>query len=692
VSNLKIMKRIYIILLLLAPVAVMAQVKIDRTKAPKPAPAPKIQISDPATFTLPNGLRVFVVQNTKLPRVSATLTIDRDPLVEGEKSGITSLAGSLLTRGTKTKSKAELDEAVDFLGADLSGSSTSVSISSLKKNFPQVMQLMAEVALQPSLSSEELEKVRKQMITGLQSAKDNPSSISENVVNRLVYGKDHPYGDIETEATVKNVTLTDVKNYFNTYWKPNIAYLVFVGDISAAEAKTLATKYFSNWKRGDVPKKQFAQPKAPAKTYVAVVDRPSSVQSVISLVAPVELKPGSANAIPSSVMNEILGSSSGRLFANLREKHGFTYGAYSSTRPDKLVGQFNANASVRTEKTDSALAQFLYEFNRLRSEPIPAEEVARMKNYLSGSFARSLEQPSTIANFALNIARYNLPKDYYRNYLTNLANVTGEDVQKMANTYVQPGNLHIVIVGNAKAITGLEKYGEVRYFDIYGNEITKPTEKKIDPSVSVESIIQKAIDAVGGEKKISEVKDILMTGNMSIMGTDINYTQKIVFPSAYSSELEVQGMVVQKDMISNGKYTRIAQGAEQPVDDKAKEEMNERAAFFTDLYMKKNNYKFTLKGLETVDGKDAYAVEVTSPLGRTFTNYYDAKSGYKVKTSAERETPMGPLTVQTFYKKYDEWKDVKIPTKIFVDLGRFTQDIDLKEVKVNSGLKAEYIK
>jgi predicted Zn-dependent peptidase len=670
----------------------MAQVKIDRTKAPKPAPAPKIQIADPATFTLPNGLRVFVVQNTKLPRVSATLTIDRDPLIEGDKAGLTSLAGNLLTRGTKTKTKAQLDEAVDFLGADLSGSSTSVSVSSLKKNFPQVMQLMAEVAFQPSLSAEELEKVRKQMLTGLQAGKDNPSAISANVVNRLVYGKDHPYGDIETEATVKNVSLTDIKNYFNTYWKPNIAYLVFVGDITAAEAKTLATKYFTNWKRGDVPKKQFNLPKPPAKTYIAVVDRPASVQSVITLAAPIELRPGTANAIPSSVMNEILGSSSGRLFANLREKYGFTYGAYSSTRADKLVGEFNANASVRTEKTDSAIAQFLYEFNRLRSEPISAEEVARMKNYLSGSFARSLEQPSTIANFALNIARYNLPKDYYRNYLTNLANVTGDDVRNMANTYVQPGNMHIVIVGNAKAITGLEKYGEVRYFDIYGNEIAKPSEKKIDPSVSVESIIQKAIDAVGGEKKISEVKDILMSGSVNLMGTEINYSQKVVIPSAYSSVLELQGMVLQKDLLSNGKYTRIAQGAEQPVDEKGKEELDERAAFFTDLYMKKNNYKFELKGIEAVDGKDAYVVAVTSPSGRTFTNYYDTRSGYKVKMSVEKETPMGQLTIQTYYKKYDEWKDVKIPTKLFVDLGRFTQDIDITEVKVNSGLKAEDIK
>ncbi len=686
------MKRIYIGLLLLTPVLSMAQVKIDRKKAPKPAPAPKIQIPDPATFTLANGLKVFVVQNTKLPRVSATLTIDRQPFVEGEKSGLTSLAGSLLTRGTQAKSKAELDEAIDFLGASLSGSSTSLSVSSLTKNFSQVIELMAEVAFNPAFSADELEKIRKQMLTGLQQAKDDPGAISTNVVNKLVYGKDHPYGDIETEATVKAVTLADIKSYFNTYWKPNIAYLVFVGDITPTDAKTLAEKYFSNWKSGQVQTKTYTQPKAPVKTYIAVVDRPASVQSMIKLITPIDLKPGSTNAIPSSVMNELLGSSSGRLFANLREKYGFTYGAYSSTSANKLVGSFSASASVRTEKTDSAIGQFLYEFNRLRTEPIGAKEVSQMKNSLSGDFARSLEQPSTIANFALNIARYNLPKDYYSNYLTNLSKVAPADVQKMANTYVLPNNLHIVIVGNAKSITGLEKYGEVKYFDIYGNEIVKPTEKKVDPSVTVESVIQKAIDAIGGAKAISAIKDITLTGTASVAGNELNVTQKVIVGSGYLSLLEVQGMTLQKEQLRNGEYAKTLQGASQPIDDKAKEELNEKAAFFTELYMKDKGYKFTLNGIETLDGKDAYVVEVKTPAGRTITNYYDVAKGWKVKTSIVRETPMGNSTIQIYIRDYDERKDVKIPVKLTYDLGRFTQDINFKDVKVNTGLTADDLK
>ncbi|HEX8316380.1 MAG TPA: pitrilysin family protein, partial [Flavisolibacter sp.] len=443
------MKKSIIFLAALLPLSLLAQV--DRSKAPQPAAAPQIKIGTPATSTLPNGLKIFVVQNTKLPRVSATLSFNQDGIVEGDKTGLTSMAGALMRRGTTKMTKAQLDEEIDFLGGNISTSAFGASASSLRTNFPKIIALMSDVVLRPSLPSSELEKIRKQNMSALQANKDDPGAIADNVVNRLMYGKDHPYGDIETEETLMNVKLEDVKNFFNTYWKPNNAYLVFVGDITPADATKLATQYFGSWKSGTVPKPTYKTPVAPAKTYVAVVDRPASVQSIITFASPVELKPGAPDAIRASVMNNILGGGfSGRLFANLREKYGFTYGAYSNLTNDRLIGNFQAEASVRNEKTDSAIGQFLYEFNRLRTEALPADEVSRMKNYLSGSFARSLESPATIANFALNIARYNLPADYYQNYLKNLGAVTSQDVQAMAAKYVNPTNMHIVIVGNAK--------------------------------------------------------------------------------------------------------------------------------------------------------------------------------------------------------------------------------------------------
>lgn len=469
------MKKLIILSLSFLPIALLAQT-IDRSKAPQPTAPPEIKIADAESFTLANGLKVFVVQNTKLPRVSATLTIDRDPVFEGDKAGMLAMTGTLMRRGTTTMNKAKLDEEIDFLGGSIFASSASATASSLKGNFPRIMELMSDVVFRPSYPADEFEKIRKQQLSSLKSAMNNPAAISGNVVNSLMYGKSHPYGSMRTEQSINSITVDDIKNYVNTYWKPNISYLIFVGDISVAEARSLSEKHFGSWAKGDVPKNTYQFAQRADKNYVAMVDRPSSVQSVITLAHTAELKPGTPDVIPAAVMSNLLGGGfSSRLVQNLREKHGFTYGASGSLSSDKYIGSFTANSSVRNEKTDSAIGQFLYELNRLRNEIAPESEVSMMKNNMAGSFARSLENPSTIATFALNIARYNLPKDYYRNYLKNLANVTPQQIQLMARKYVLPENMHIVVVGNAKQVApGLDKYGQIKYYDVFGNETAGP--------------------------------------------------------------------------------------------------------------------------------------------------------------------------------------------------------------------------
>lgn len=687
------MKKAFLFFLGLLPLIAMAQV--DRSKAPKPGPAPEIKIGQPATFTLPNGLKVFVVQNTKLPRVSATLSFNMDGISEGDKAGLTGMGGELLRRGTSKMNKEQLDEAIDLLGGSISTSATGASAFSLKSNFPKLMALMSDIVLRPSFPAAELDKIRKQALSGLQAAKESPDAIADNVVNRLVYGKDHPYGDIETEETISNVKLEDIRKYFSTWWKPNNAFLVFVGDITTAGARKLATQYFSAWKGGPVPKPTYTLPKAPAKTLIALVDRPSSVQSVITFATPVELKPGAPDVIPSVIMNNILGGgATGRLFTNLREKYGFTYGAYSSLKADRLVGAFTAEASVRNEKTDSAIGQFLHEFNRIRTEPLVADDVEKMKNYQSGSFARSLESPATIANFALNIAKYNLPANYYQNYLKNLAAVTSTDVQAIANKYIRPGNMYIVIVGNAKEVAkGLEKYGEVKYFNVYGQEVQAPTAKAVDASVTPQSILQKAIDAYGGSAAIAAVKDLHLVGKASLMGRDLTITQKQIMPSAFLQETAMQGMILQKKMMKDGKFTSMAQGQSLPVEDKDKEEMMEEAAFMIEPVILQNKaYQLSIKGIEQVEGKDAYAMAVKTPAGRDYTNYYDVASGLLVKKSMVQEGPMGSVTVNTTITDYKPFNGVMIPTRIINDLGSMKIDIKFDDVKMNSGLKAEDIK
>ena len=688
------MKNIKLLIVLLLPMTILAQ-SIDRTKAPLPGKAPIIQVGNPVKYTLPNGLQVFVVKNTKLPSVTATLALDLDGFAEGDKAGLADMAGQLLKRGTTTKTKAVLDESIEYLGGTLNTSSQSASVSSLKNNFPQLMSLLAEVVLHPALSSDELEKVRKQTISGIESNKDEPNAISKNVMKKLVYGANHPFGEITTSKTVNNVRIEDVKKFFATYWKPNIAYLVFVGDIDPLVAKQIAEKNFGAWEKGNVPNTVFTKINKPAKSYVAIVDRPASVQSVVSVATTVDLVQGTSSVISSSVMNNILGGGfSGRLFANLREKHGFTYGAYSSLVPNRQVGMFEAESSVRNEKTDSAIQEILSEINKIRDEKVGDAELGRMKNYLSGGFARSLENPATIAGFAFNVARYKMPTDYYQKYLTNLAAVDAQNVQDAAKKLLDPYSMHIVIVGNAKQIAkGLEKYGPVKYFDFEGNEVAAPVEAKADASLTPEILLQKVVNAIGGKEAIAGIKDLQLKGTASVMGQALDMTQTYILPGNTVSIMSMGGMAIMKQAVVEGKYSVSQQGMEAPITDEIKEGLDEAAAIAPEALYLTKGYQLKIVGAEKVEGKDAIDVEVTTPSGKKSHRFYDAKTYLLVKTAKSQEVPgRGTVTQQQFFNGYKTVNGIQLPTEEIVDMGQMKINIKYTDIKANQGLKITDLK
>jgi len=688
------MKKILFPLLFCLPLITMAQ-NIDRTKAPAPGKAPLIQVGSPVKYTLANGLQVFVVKNTKLPRVTASLALDLDGFTEGSKAGLADMSGQLLKRGTTTKSKADLDEAVEYLGGSLSTSSMSATVSSLKKNFPQLMGLMAEVVLHPALSADELEKVRKQTLSGIESNKDDADAISNNVMKKLVFGANHAFGEITTTSTVNNVKMEDVKNFIATYWKPNIAYLVFVGDIEPAVAKALAEKNFGSWAKGNVPNLSYPKPAKPAQTYIAIVDRPASVQSVVAVATTVDLAQGTPDVIPANVMNNILGGGfSGRLFANLREKHGFTYGAYSSLNPNRQVGIFSAEAAVRNEKTDSSVQELLREINIIRNEKVGDVELSRMKNYLSGQFARSLENPATIAGFAYNIARYKMPADYYQKYLTNLAAVNVQQVQDVAKALLNPGQMHIVIVGNAKQIAkGLEKYGPVKYFDLEGNEVAAPVEAKADASLTPDVLLQKVVSAVGGSDAIAAIKDIQLKGSASLMGQTLEMSQTIITPGNAVTKMSMGGMAVMKQSVVDGKYSVSQQGMEAPITDDVKEGLDESALLIPELSYLAKGYKLKIVGAEKIDGKDAIDLELTTPSGKVSHRFYDAKTYLLIKTAKSQEVPgRGVVTQQEFYNGYKTVNGVQLPTEQLIDMGQLKINVKYTDIKANQGLKTTDLK
>ena len=613
----------------------VAVAQLDRSTPPEPGPAPEIQFTNPPSFTLENGLQVIVVENHELPVVSFQLTVDADPLMEGDAVGYVAATGDLLRNGTENMTKTEIDQAVDFIGANLSTYSNGIYASGLKKHAGTLQELMAEVLMKPVFPEEELEKYKKNQVSGLTAMRTNPSQISSRVGRKLRYGK-HPYGEVMTEETVKNITREKVLDHYQTYYKPNISYLVMVGDIRLEEAKEMAQKYFGSWKRGDVPSHTWESPKNNDHRRVALVNKDDAVQSVIAITYPVDLKPGDPDAIAARLMNNILGGGvfSGYLMQNLREDKGYTYGARSQLSNDPLAGYFSAGAEVGTEVTDSAIHEFLYEMNRIRDEKVDEEHLNLAKNALYGSFARSLEDARTVAGFALNTRRYDLPADYYSDYLKKVEQVTAEDIQHVAQKYILPDQATILVVGNKKEVgQKISRFAMDQQVELY-TSAGEPLEESagIPKDMTAEKVIDRYIEALGGTEKLQAIREVTQKASVSFAGRTIHFEIYRKKPDKLTQRTLMNGTVVSEQVFDGEKATVTAMGQTQELSGKQLENMKHEALMHKFLRYDELGVELSLEGVENVDGTQAYEIKLTHPQGSVRYEYYDVESGLKIKS------------------------------------------------------------
>ncbi len=683
------MKNKVLILFLILFVSAASYAQLDRSKKPAPGPAPEIKLGDYESFTLKNGLKVFVVTNKKIPKVAFNLIIDRDPILEGKNAGYINAAGQLMRTGTKTRTKDKLDEEIDFIGASINTSSSGVYAQSLKKHVNKLLELMSDIVLNPNFTQEELDKIVKQTLSGLAAEKDDPNAISGNVKSILYYGKDHPYGEPMTEETVKTITLDMCKEYYGTYFKQNITYLAVVGDITKSEAQKLVEKYFSKWESKDVSTKTYETPKAPVINKVSIVDRSNSVQSVIALGYPIELKVGSEGAIKVSLLNTILGGSfASRLNQNLREKNGFTYGAGSSFSSDEYIGSFTASTTVRNSATDSAITEILNEIKKIRAEKVSDDELQLTKNYMTGNFARSLENPQTIANFAVNIERYNLPKDYYKNYLKTLNAVTSDELLTTAKKYVKPNNMHILVVGNGEEVAkNLSKFSvsnKVDYYDLYGNPVD-PSAKKLPAGLTAEQVLNRYIEVIGGKENMLKVQDKTTKLSGTVQGMNLTLTISQKEPNKLYQFIDA-GVFQQKVLFDGVKGRTESMGQVQDMPAEQLEEMKMQASVHTILKYDELGIKTELTGMESINGKDAYKITLTSPSGKKSTYFYASDSGLLIRTMSSVSTPQGTFNQTTDMDDYRDVQGVKYPFKMSQSFGPQTIDLTVTSVEVNTGL------
>jgi predicted Zn-dependent peptidase len=696
------MKKITLSILTLALATATYAQTLDRSIKPKPGPAPEIKLGKTESFTLPNGMQVFVVENHKLPSIECNIEFDIKPELQGDMAGYRDMMSELLLTGTTTRSKDKLNEQIDEMGANINVSDEGISGGGLKKYQDKIFELMADIAMNAVIKEDELEKTKKKTLSGLETQKNDPDAMVRNVSAVVNFGTNHPYGEVPTDESIKKITLERCVHYYQTYFRPNVAYMAIVGDITLAEAKPLVEKYFGGWQKLAVPVTNYTIPALTATklTKVAFAPRTASVQSVVSVTYPVDLKPGTADVVKARVANVVLGGGSqGRLFLDLREKHAWTYGAYSSLREDELGGTFSATVKCRNVVSDSAIGGLLDEMRLMQTQKVNDTALQNSITYLSGNFAIGLEDPNRVAQYAINIERYHMPKDFYKNYLKNLSAVTADDVVAMSVKYIRPDNANIVVAGSKEDVAPkLAKYsadGKIDYYDYSGKTIV-PAETMAAPSdITAEKVFKKYVDAIGGEKAISGIKDIKITTTSEVQGIPIVITEERKAPGMIRNEIvgTVQGnkMSFMKMAFDGTKGYQEQQGQRAPMKDDDVKEMKGDADLYKDLHREKYG-KSTVKGIESINGSNAYAVETIGEKNKKITEYFDVQTGLLVRKveASEGEAGQGPTSQTSDYKDYREVPGTggyKVPYSVTeAGSGQPTIVGAVQSVEVNKGI------
>lgn len=676
--------------------------QVDRSVRPKAATAPTINIKDSEVFTTANGITVILSENHKLPKVSIRLVTGSDPMTEGTKAGLSQIAGQLIMSGTTNRSKDKLDNEIDYIGATLTADGNSMSLSCLTKHLPKGLELMSDILYNANFPDSEFQRIVKQNESGLLSAKSNPDVMAGNAEKKAIFPNGHPYGEVMTEATLANITKADVEQYYKKVFTPSGSYLVIVGDMNKEQAKAMVEKNFNNWKGGPVYKADLGAGNFIKGNRVIFVKKPGAVQSKVSVAFPVKIKQGDKNQISLNVTNGILGGGGfgTRLMQNLREDKAYTYGCYSSLDITDNGSYFSTEGNFRNDVTDSAIVQILKEIEGISESYVKDTEISLTKSAMAGNFARSLENPQTIARFALNIIRYNLPKDYYQTYLQKLEAVDKDAVLEMAQTYFTATNCNIIVVGNEEILNKLKVFdadGHIEMFDAFGDPV-----KEMKPAtISKDQLIEKYVllntnttSMKAALKKLGKIKSVKQVTELSAqqIPAPLTMTTYFVAPNKDAMKMEMQGMLLQREYFDGkaGASSNMQTGKKEMT---AEEIANKQksAGLFPELNYAKSGAKYELLGIENQNGTEMYVLKLTDGDKQSF-DYFDTKSFQKLKSVSIQKVENEVVEVSRTFSDYKDVNGLLFPHKVTLMMGEMGFNGNVTLIEVNKSIEDSVFK
>ena len=651
---------LFIILLLLSIKAMTQEININQ----KPEPLSEFEFKFPKykVERLKNGLKVFLIEDKEQPTIAFRVLIKGGSSVDSEKSGIADLTSGLLTKGTKNYNADQIANTLDGVGASISASANADFISiyaqSLKKHEELLLKMLKEVILEPTFPKSEFEKLQKQTIASIQYEKSNPSTLAQSLSRIAIYGEEHPYAKRNTEESINSITRDDIINYYNKWFKSNNATIAVIGDFEEKEILQDLENSFSDWSKGEVTNIEIPNVKTLPKG-VYFVSRPNSVQSsivVTTLTVPIKNRYYETLGLASN----IIGAFSGRLFMTLREKYSYTYTPFGFQTRTRAINRFACGADVAKDKTDSAISVILSELQSLTNNPPTDEEFNRIRQYSLGSYLMSMESSSFIASLIQNTDFYGLMIEELPKYPNRLQSMTPYDIRIVANEYINPKNAQIIVVGDPSIKESLTKFGQLFEYDLDLNKVDLKLERI---KLTVEELLEKYIDAIGGINTINKINAIesKATSEMNINGQVFSgdiYTIKTKDGRMYEKS-DFRLFYSETWVDSNQAWINI-----QNTTTELKDKELYRILFDANIFPLLNFSKFNIKS--NILGKNSkYIVLETINRNAEKNIYYFNNNNYllaKKETIINRENLIELFT--EIYEDYQKIEGVLLPTKI----------------------------
>lgn len=660
------MKHLLITLLLSLPLLLPAQ------------PAAKQQQPPFQEFRLDNGLRVMVIQNKKLPDWHFHFFTQLPVAPQENLAGYKELSAIMQAIGPV--SKAWWDEQVAHWGAQFSAGPDGIMAVCSPRYRGQMMAFIADMVLRPAFDPVDFQKLKTHRLAQLNTETSSPATVAANVGRVLAFGKTHPYGELPTPQTIRNIELKHCRTYYQAFYRPEISCLVIMGNIRLPEARALVQQHFSDWPQGGILTQSFELPPLPRSTQVAYVALPDADTAAVRLVYPVQLQPGDPDFWKTLLLHTVLlqriHDKAGQLATDLQV--GIT--------PDREMALFVAAAKVPSHHSDSLAGLFLREIEVLRHEPLSETGMEQARQLLYESWKWSWGSPFRITRFAIDVARYRLPADFFHRWQEQISKITPQQLHTAAQKYLPAENAHMVVAGRREDAAALSRFdgdGRVVFYDVYGIPIDDH-HLLMPEGLDAKGILEGYLQAIGGQERLASVSDLTLHMSAQVQGQEVNMTMQKKAPGKALVVSSVQGNVLKKIAFDGAQASLYAMGEKQVLDERATASIQRQAWLFPEIeYLRSGSFSYS--GLEDVNGRKAWRVDVVMQKGYPCTEYYDVETALKLRSVVDE----AGVRVVNNYSDYREVQGLWLPFEILTTFAGELQapmQMRVREARLNSGL------